>query len=240
MQYLTLLAAFTTLLSLTAGSPIAAGPPPAKPKGISSGYGYLFLHPDTFVLHNNKDNACTLEFKNVWGCKDTVVVDSKHTCNTLPKNAHLAGKAGNSKDILIKLGFYTPGEKYHLPLLTMQLITLLSSLSVFLTLTVANPVALPPGISPQAKPEKGITVFELKPIDNSCHLKIHGYGCKRMALVAKNKKCYELPSEKLYQGKTCGKGKWKVDTHNPIGISFDSGKGTRVSCNLYAKGGMSC
>ena len=93
MQYLTLLAAFTTLLSLTAGSPIAAGPPPPKSKGISSGYGYIFLHPDTFVLHNNKDNACTLEFENVWGCKDTVVVDSKHTCNTMPKNAHFAGKA---------------------------------------------------------------------------------------------------------------------------------------------------
>lgn len=124
--------------------------------------------------------------------------------------------------------------------LTMHLLPLLSTL---LTLTAANPMALAPGgISTDAKETDFQPEMELQTVSDRCHLKILGFaGCNDTVLVDSNKGCSQLPKDKVYEGKTCGNGNWKVDTHSPISLQFqDIVQGETVACDLQPKGPLSC
>ncbi|KAL8875312.1 MAG: hypothetical protein Q9192_009068 [Flavoplaca navasiana] len=134
----------------------------------------------------------------------------------------------------------------------MQLTTILTLLTPFLALTTANPIALPPGISPQAnQTPSSKPVLELITKGDACFMKMHAFDvCKgKMARVDKKRKCHELKANKLYSGKACGKGQtgesrtWQVNTDtrygNGIKLEFDDG-GSRVDCNIKPKGPMAC
>ncbi|KAI4230534.1 MAG: hypothetical protein LQ349_006218 [Xanthoria aureola] len=124
--------------------------------------------------------------------------------------------------------------------LTMHLLLLLSTL---LTLTAANPMALAPGgISSNAKRSLSKPEMELQTVSNRCHLRIYGFsGCDNTVLVDNQKKCSQLPKDKVYKGKTCGDGNWKVDTHSSISLQFqDMAKGNTVACDLQPKGPLLC
>ncbi|KAL9625132.1 MAG: hypothetical protein Q9204_007825, partial [Flavoplaca sp. TL-2023a] len=118
----------------------------------------------------------------------------------------------------------------------MQLTTILTLLTPLLALTTANPIALPPGISPQAKQtQSSEPVLELITKGDACFMKMHAFDvCKgKMARVDKKRKCHELKPNKLYSGKACGKDRkggirtWKVNTDtrsgNGIKLEFDAG-----------------
>ncbi|KAL8989753.1 MAG: hypothetical protein Q9169_008291 [Polycauliona sp. 2 TL-2023] len=70
----------------------------------------------------------------------------------------------------------------------MQLITLVSALSILLTLTAAKPIAHAPGISHQAETTKQKPVFELLTTNDSCFLQIHGLDCHEMAEIELDKR----------------------------------------------------
>ncbi|CAO1600933.1 hypothetical protein XANCAGTX0491_004605 [Xanthoria calcicola] len=120
---------------------------------------------------------------------------------------------------------------------------LLPLLSTLLTLTAANPMALAPGgISSNAKRSLSKPEMELQTVSNRCHLRIYGFsGCDNTVLVDNQKKCSQLPKDKVYKGKTCGDGNWKVDTHSSISLQFqDIAKGNTVACDLQPKGPLLC
>ncbi|KAL8669685.1 MAG: hypothetical protein Q9168_005742 [Polycauliona sp. 1 TL-2023] len=95
MQFLTLLATLTTLISLTTSAPLDNAND-TRLKGIAP-WAKQFFHPTNFSLEDNAKGGCDLKFHGIFGCKDTVTVDATHKCGVLPKKVHAGNACGTGR-----------------------------------------------------------------------------------------------------------------------------------------------
>ncbi len=127
----------------------------------------------------------------------------------------------------------------------MHLLSLFLTLSTLLLLTTQTPIskdlsARDPSKAkfefPSLRVPRKADILIVNNKSGGCDLKlINMFDCDATVTIDKTRKWEELPKDKEYKGKVCGKGQWTVKTKYGVRAKFDNGVDSTVSCMMDPK-----